>query len=324
MAGDWIKIEHALADKPEVFIMAEVLKIDPDAVVGKLVRFWAWCDQQTVDGNSLGISDAFIDRLTHQPGFSDALRKVDWLQARSGSLVVPRFDRHNGQTAKARAESARRMAQSRENKRCGDVAEKAQPKPQPEKRREDKEETLSMREPAREATIKDSLTVQPDLDAEKRKLLQKATCELDAHLNGHDAASAMLVLPEQEKPAQGNLAQPRAIPEPDTPTLEACLRYAKEKAIPQPCAEKWWNDQEAYGWRDRHGRTVQQWRKLLNGYAVSWQENERRNPSGHTAGGHYAQSTTPKPAMRKPQPTTSTLDWGADGPPAGALDSWTK
>lgn len=131
--------------------MAETLGIDPDAVVGKLLRFWIWCDTQSVDGSQIPVSESVIDRLTHQPGFAEALRKVDWLQVRSGSLVVPRFDRHNGQTAKARSESARRMAKSRKikelepnpqpnrNGRCGNVAENPQQKAQPEKRREREE-----------------------------------------------------------------------------------------------------------------------------------------------------------------------------------------
>lgn len=144
MAGDWIKFEHATPDKPEVYRIAEILGIDPDAVVGKLLRFWIWADQQSVSGDNLPITESVIDRLTHQPGFSAALRKVGWLQARSGSLEVPRFDRHNGQSAKARAESNRRMAKSRkvrkEKASAVDVAEKAQQNAQPEKRREEKNE----------------------------------------------------------------------------------------------------------------------------------------------------------------------------------------
>lgn len=114
MAGDWIKFEHATPDKPEIFRMAAILQIDPDAVLGKLARFWCWCDQQTVDGNSLGISESVIDRVTHQPGFSAALREVDWLQARSGSLAIPHFDRHNGHSAKARASASRKKARQRD------------------------------------------------------------------------------------------------------------------------------------------------------------------------------------------------------------------
>lgn len=144
MAGDWIKIEMATPDKPEVFRMAELLEIDPDAVVGKLVRFWSWCDSQSVDGNAIPVTTSYLDRLTHQPGFSDALRKVGWLEVRSGSLQVPRFDRHNGQSAKARAESNRRVSKHRTGKRNGEsvtnVTPEALQKPLPEKRREEEKE----------------------------------------------------------------------------------------------------------------------------------------------------------------------------------------
>jgi DNA replication protein DnaT len=51
MAGEWIKIQTVTPDKPEVFVIADRLGIDPDAVVGKLVRLWIWADQQTTDGN---------------------------------------------------------------------------------------------------------------------------------------------------------------------------------------------------------------------------------------------------------------------------------
>ena len=38
MAGDWIKFELTTMDKPEVCQIADVAGIDPDAVVGKLMR----------------------------------------------------------------------------------------------------------------------------------------------------------------------------------------------------------------------------------------------------------------------------------------------
>ena len=38
MAGDWLKVEVATPDKPEIWLIAEELQIDPDAVVGKLLR----------------------------------------------------------------------------------------------------------------------------------------------------------------------------------------------------------------------------------------------------------------------------------------------
>jgi hypothetical protein len=139
MAGDWIKIEHVTPDKPEIHQIAEELGIDSDAVVGKLMRFWIWADQQAINGNAIPVTKTLIDRITYAPGFADALLKVDWLQARSGSFAIPHFDRHNGQTAKKRAETNRRVAEHR--KRNADsvtnVTQTPLQKALPEKRRDE-------------------------------------------------------------------------------------------------------------------------------------------------------------------------------------------
>ncbi|EOK3377847.1 hypothetical protein ACJQTP_004134, partial [Shigella flexneri] len=52
MASNWIKLEVITPDKPEIFRLAEILNIDPDAALGKVIRFWAWADQQMIDGNA--------------------------------------------------------------------------------------------------------------------------------------------------------------------------------------------------------------------------------------------------------------------------------
>ncbi len=137
MAGDWIKIEHALPDKPEVDMIATELGIDHDAVVGKLLRFWMWADTNSENGCALSVTNVLIDRITFATGFAKALLTVGWLTGDEGSYQIPNFDYHNGQTAKLRGSSAKRMAKSRAN-RCDNVATKPQQKAQPEKRREEK------------------------------------------------------------------------------------------------------------------------------------------------------------------------------------------
>ena len=113
----WIKMEHCTPDKPEVIGMAEILGIDQDAVVGKLARLWIWADQQTFDGNAGGngvsVTRSFIDRCTCIAGFADAMERVGWLGMSEGKLTFPNFDRHNGQTAKQRALTSRRVEKHR-------------------------------------------------------------------------------------------------------------------------------------------------------------------------------------------------------------------
>lgn len=126
MAGDWIKVETTTPDKPEVIAIAEMLGIDQDAVVGKLIRIWLWADQQTFDGNAGGngvsVTFAFLDRCTFVPGFGSALEKVGWLARRpDGTLTFPNFDRHNGTTAKSRALTAKRVAKHKKGNATGNA-----------------------------------------------------------------------------------------------------------------------------------------------------------------------------------------------------------
>ena len=136
MAGDWIKIEHALPDKPEVMQMASILDIDADAVVGKLIRVWLWFDTHTNNGTAPVTVQALLNRYTCVTGFVDAMEKVGWISIDNERLSIVGFDRHNGTSAKARANCNRRVAKSREkkNKSVTPPLQKALP----EKRREEK------------------------------------------------------------------------------------------------------------------------------------------------------------------------------------------
>lgn len=113
MADNWIKVEDTLPDKPEVVQMAMELKIDQDSVAGKLLRIWGWADRNAINGTLIPVTCEFIDRTTHCPRFSEAMRRVGWLVGDDGALTFPRFERHNGQDAKKRAETNRRVSSSR-------------------------------------------------------------------------------------------------------------------------------------------------------------------------------------------------------------------
>lgn len=117
MAGEWIKFELATATKPEVFRIARIVGIDPDAVVGKLLRLWAWFDTNSVDGVVDGVVDADVDSMCHCDGFVRALVTVGWLEVDmvGEKISLPNFDRHNGETAKKRALKNRRQANWRDS-----------------------------------------------------------------------------------------------------------------------------------------------------------------------------------------------------------------
>ncbi|WP_233268452.1 hypothetical protein [Pantoea sp. BAV 3049] len=118
MAYEWIKIEVVTPDKPEIYQLAEILAIDPDAVLGKLIRVWAWADQQTIDGNAnsnaASVTKSAIDRIGFMPGFADALLQVGWLRFEGSVLIFPNFERHNGKSSKKRLLTNRRVTEHRE------------------------------------------------------------------------------------------------------------------------------------------------------------------------------------------------------------------
>lgn len=110
MAGDWIKFELTTLDKPEVCQIADLADIDPDAVVGKLMRVWGWFDQQTENGNAPSVSKKLLDRLAGVTGFCEHMKSVAWMIEVDGVISLPHFDRHNGKTAKNRLLTAKRVA----------------------------------------------------------------------------------------------------------------------------------------------------------------------------------------------------------------------
>lgn len=118
--GEWIKVEKVTADKPEVLRMARALKMDRDAVLGKLLRIWVWFDSNSVDGVVDGAVDADVDGLASHVGFAIAMRQVGWLGAadvhdREGAgLCLPNFVRHNGESSKKRALKTQRQTRWRQ------------------------------------------------------------------------------------------------------------------------------------------------------------------------------------------------------------------
>jgi hypothetical protein len=169
MAGDWIKVQTCTPDKPEVHQLAESLGIDPDAVVGKLLRIWVWADQQTLDGNARSVTKSLLDRVTSVSGFADAMLNVGWLTKTEAGFAFPNFDRHNGQTAKKRATGAKRVENHRKtgsakvSSECNALSVTAA---LPEKRREEKN-SINGERPS-ENRIPDSLNDQECVAAADR------------------------------------------------------------------------------------------------------------------------------------------------------------
>lgn len=133
MAGDWIKMRADLHTHPKVVRMASALKADRLRIVGGLHSAWCLFDVHSVDGLLDGYSAETLDDLIGFPGFSRAMMAVGWLEENGESLVMPRFEAHNGQSAKRRAQDADR----KRNVRKASASEADKKRTREEKRRED-------------------------------------------------------------------------------------------------------------------------------------------------------------------------------------------
>jgi len=138
MAGDWMKVDLTLPDKPEVIGMADMLGIHEDEVVGKMIRFWRWCDQHLKDCHAQNVTLSFLDRYLGVTGMGQAMCDVGWLVVVEDGLLIPNFDRHLSQGSKQRA-----LASERKRKQRSEMsrAKRDTSVTREEKRREEKKES---------------------------------------------------------------------------------------------------------------------------------------------------------------------------------------
>ncbi len=108
MAGDWIKMRTDLGTSPKVVRMASALKADRLRTIGGLHSAWSLFDAHSDDGVMAGYTPEILDELIGWPGFAGAMIAVEWLLVDSDGLALPRFDTHNGASAKRRAQDADR------------------------------------------------------------------------------------------------------------------------------------------------------------------------------------------------------------------------
>jgi hypothetical protein len=117
MAGDWIKMTHALPEKPEVLAISRKTGLNRFDVVGRLFILWRWFDINSTDGNAVGVTSVTLEEClfgySANAGFVEAVVSVKWLTETEAGLGVVKFDEHISESAKTRAQTAKRVAKSK-------------------------------------------------------------------------------------------------------------------------------------------------------------------------------------------------------------------
>lgn len=149
MAGDWIKLEHATPDKPEIAIASEMLGQSLGDTFLVFVRYWIWLDQnlsESRDDLVTFVSRKSIEKKFACPGLASVLEHIKWAEFddEKQTLKVVNANYHNTNTAKTRALTQKRTKRWRDER----VTQSASP----EKRRE--EVVSSLRSETKSASAK--------------------------------------------------------------------------------------------------------------------------------------------------------------------------
>lgn len=116
MSSDWIKMRMNLQTHPKVVRMVSALNADKFRVVGGLHAVWSVFDEHSEDGLLEGYTLELMDQIVGWPGFSEAMQAIGWLDVIHGEgIEMPRFDEHNGKSAKRRANDSERKRNARKS-----------------------------------------------------------------------------------------------------------------------------------------------------------------------------------------------------------------
>jgi hypothetical protein len=112
----WIKISVDTPNKPAIRNAARDCGCSQGDAFIAFFRLYSWLDEQTADG-MLYTDRQEVDAVARLPGFAASLERSGWLAFSGDTCQVINWNQHNGQSAKRRAQEAKRMNELREERR---------------------------------------------------------------------------------------------------------------------------------------------------------------------------------------------------------------
>ena len=254
----WIKMRLNLHKEPEVIAMSGQLNMDKFSVIGRLYRVWALADEHLLPDGSVrgGLTDEIIDDKVGCHGFSLAMASVGWRLAGMTPNEVAAWQRHNGDSAKARAGGAvrKRLQRSKDVGSLPLIPDKVQP------------QTVRITEKKKEPEPLIPLTAAPvRMDV---RLEASSTSELGA------ASLRELHASEREAAAIAKCARPDSI--------EDALAFGLAKpGYTEEAISVWFHSRNSQGWLKSNGHPITNWRSDMDAWVLTdgrrQIENSRRS-----------------------------------------------
>ena len=134
MAGFFIEWEKGLVRKPEILQIARILGCTPQHAAACCMMVWEWTEDVTVNGIIPGLTAADVSLAACVEGIGEAMLRAGWLVETGDAVVLPNWERHNGDPAKRRAMDAWRKRTQRRADRMRALAGQEAGLPADEKR----------------------------------------------------------------------------------------------------------------------------------------------------------------------------------------------
>ena len=125
MAGLWIMWDKGLVSKPEVLRIARTLQCTPQHAAACCMMVWEWAEDATENGIINGLTAAEVSVAARVEGIGEAMVAAGWLIESEDAVILPNWDRHNGEPSKRRALNALRMRVARAEDRARKLNERA-------------------------------------------------------------------------------------------------------------------------------------------------------------------------------------------------------
>lgn len=107
--SNWIKVLNTLPRSRAVFSLMRGMRCKRHAAIGLAVDWFCWLDENSTGGET-GMTDEEIDEVLGAKGAAKSLAEIGWIEHdEAGFVVAVDFCKHNGISAKRRAETARRV-----------------------------------------------------------------------------------------------------------------------------------------------------------------------------------------------------------------------
>lgn len=117
MSTHWIKVEKDTPHKPELRQAAKRCGVKRADAFLAFFQLWSFFDTHCVEGFLPGFTAEEADEIAGLRGFAAALVAAGWITFDPTGLTISNWDRHNGRSAKARAQTMRRVQAHRARKR---------------------------------------------------------------------------------------------------------------------------------------------------------------------------------------------------------------